>query len=233
MNDIDVSVCKFSTDIVPYMYGELSAAESSVFESHLLDCGACTDEFAVISNARYEIYEWKKLEFDPLATPRFEIPASTEPVYTGSWAERFRTAFGQRWAIPSLAFAGLAAVAVMSAVIMFQDGSTEVVGVNESSSAAVSSSPDVMPAVAVAAVIDEDDGSAGPPEVSKPAKVASSQRREPRRVVRSSRRIQPRTTEVRSVSAENRNAPRLNDFAEDEDTSLRLAELFEDIGTSE
>ena len=74
MNDLKNPGCKFHADIVPYMYGEMSAAESSAFETHLIDCGVCTDEFAAVSNARYEVYDWKKTEFEPLATPVFTIP---------------------------------------------------------------------------------------------------------------------------------------------------------------
>ena len=47
MNDLNLKGCKFSADIVPYMYGELAAADTLAFESHLLECSDCTDESTI------------------------------------------------------------------------------------------------------------------------------------------------------------------------------------------
>ena len=45
--------CGFADDIVGYIYDEIGQAERRKFESHLVGCMACTDEFAGISNARF------------------------------------------------------------------------------------------------------------------------------------------------------------------------------------
>ena len=54
MNNVN---CKYANEIVPYMYGELASSATAEFESHLLECQLCTDEFAELSAARYEVYD--------------------------------------------------------------------------------------------------------------------------------------------------------------------------------
>jgi len=232
MKDVNFSECKFSADIVPYMYGELPAAESSVFESHLVDCCECTDEFAVISNARYEVYEWKKLEFDPLSTPRFVIPYAANEEAAATWTERLRAAFSKSWAVPSLAFAMLAVVSMVTAVFLYSDdGVNEVAGNSNRESLSVTpevtdapKSPDTF---AARNEVEVEDRRVEPD--ARPVAAASRTRTESKRPIRNTRLAQRRQVEVKSTSAQNQKAPRLNDFEEDEDTSVRLAQLVEDI----
>ncbi|MEQ1924176.1 MAG: hypothetical protein ABL952_16870, partial [Pyrinomonadaceae bacterium] len=66
--------CKFTDEIVSYMYDEIGEPERTKFEEHLLDCTVCTDEFAGISNARFSVFEWRKEEFAHLPTPNIVIP---------------------------------------------------------------------------------------------------------------------------------------------------------------
>ena len=75
----DKNACEFSSEIVEYIYGELAPANRERFETHLADCTACIDEFAAVSNSRYSVYEWRKIEFEPLETPVFEIPFAERP----------------------------------------------------------------------------------------------------------------------------------------------------------
>lgn len=236
MNDVNFSGCKFSADIVPYMYGELSATDCSAFESHLLNCGECTDEFAAISNARYEVYDWKKLEFDPLATPRFEIPYETETLVAASWVEKLRAVFAQSWAVPGVAFAGLVIVAVFAAsFLMLGDRGVDIAGednsnrgpVNMPVAAKTNDTPDVSK--------DENATISSPvsPTKVEPVKIGGRGRVEQKRAVEDLRFTPTRSVEKKQTSAQNQNPPRLNEFSEDEDTSLRLAELFEDIETSD
>src|SRR5881392_3406899 len=102
MKDVNFSKCKFNGDMVSYMYGELPSDESTVFEQHLLDCTNCTDEFAAISSSRYEVYDWKKLEFDPLETPSFEIPVGEAAGV--SWSDKVRAVFARGWMVPAFSF---------------------------------------------------------------------------------------------------------------------------------
>jgi hypothetical protein len=149
MDDVNISGCKFSADIVPYMYGEMAVTESSAFESHLLDCGACTDEFALVSNARYEVYDWKKLEFDPLPTPHFNIADVEHAGVLGvaAWLGKVRAAFGQSWLIPTASFAAIAIVAVFGATFLLSgDNQQEVAQSNSNTPATAVSVPAITTA---------------------------------------------------------------------------------------
>ena len=234
MDNRNPSECKFNHDIVAYMYGELPAPESSVFESHLLDCTDCTDEFAAISNARFEVYDWKKLEFDPLPTPRFGIPYETEGV---GFAEKVKAVFARGWAVPGLAFAGLAVLAVSAAIVLFSGDSgtaSFVAEVGNENAPMVDRTVVAEPEQAKPAAATEPKIHSLPKP--RPAVLNASapplRQSEPRRPG-PSLKLKPRPAEAKqaSVQTEQKSVPRLNGFPEDEDTSLRLAELFEDIET--
>jgi hypothetical protein len=228
IKDVDFSECKFSSGIVPYMYGEMSGSESSSFESHLVECSMCTDEFASISCARYEVYEWKKLEFDPLATPQIEIVFDAEPAV--SWADKIRAVFAQNWAIPSMAAVGILVAAVFATTFLLSEKGPPDVAANFSKDTAVDdsarqSSPEIT-ATEVGVNANRSEERESEPRV---VKSAAPQRVSQKHAVRTARSIS-----IKATSAQNdRKAPRLNEFVEEEDTSVRLAELFDDIETSE
>ncbi len=232
MNDANYSGCKFSSDILSYMYGELSASTRDVFESHLLECSVCTDEFAEVSAGRYEVYEWKKLAFDPLATPRFEIPSEYEVAAAPSWVDKLRAAFGSSWAAPAFALGGLMIVSIFAASWILSGDNQPYVAANTADGPVVDSPPNVVPSPRVSEPRVET-GSTGEiePQETKPVRILAP-RRDAKKIVRSA---QPRTIEVRGESARNPRitTPRLNEFADEEDTSLRLAELLDDVETSD
>ena len=216
------------------MYGELSGPEGSAFESHLLDCGECTDEFATISAARYEVYDWRKLAFDPLETPHFEIPFDVDENFNPSWVDRIRVAFASGWAAPAFALGALAIVCVIATAFILSSNTTTDLALNTSNVGA----PDTTVATAAEASVAVDTNGRRVNEtqavgeaVSDPAQRRGSQRR----TVRFARAAQPRAIEAKAASARNKQipVPRLNEFPEDEDKSLRLAELFDDIETSD
>ena len=79
------SNCEFAESIVTYMYGELPIGEQEDFEAHLKDCQLCIDEFAVISEARFSVYQWQRSEFAPLETPEIRIPIKVAANTEISW----------------------------------------------------------------------------------------------------------------------------------------------------
>ena len=86
----NINSCLFGEELVAYVYGELSSDGRARFENHLLDCSACTAEFADISLSRLGVYEWHRDEFLPLETPQFVIPfapATTRVEAGNSWFE--------------------------------------------------------------------------------------------------------------------------------------------------
>lgn len=239
--------CKFTGDIVSYMYNEMPAAKASAFELHILACTSCTDEFAEISSARYEVYEWKKLEFDPLPTPMFDLPVHSQSAEVG-FIEKIRIAFGG-WAVPSMAFAGLT-VAILAGGILWDKSERDVAAVNSN---AAPTSAEIEPArpLIQKPLEKPDPRNVEPdPTVSAPGRIVV-QEQTPRRDLKTPRVVSSRAAEMRPISpakqtsARNeigtpaslrnpmRNAPTLNEFVEDEDTSLRLAQLFDDIETSD
>lgn len=228
MNDVD---CKYSNGIVPYMYGEVNGSAATEFESHLLDCQACTDEFAALSVARYEVYDWKKLEFDPLETPMFEIPYEQT---TASWIEKLRAAVAG-WAIPSFALAGAAVLVVFGAVFVATRDTDTHVALKDNTNVPVSNAstnqkPD--PIIAKPAKDKEPEEISVKPESQTPRPVLVKETA-PKHSSRGQQTVVPRSVEAKSTTNKTREVPRLNEFNQDEDKSLRLAELFEDIDTSE
>ncbi len=235
MNDVIFTECKFSADMVPYMYAELSAASSSAFESHLIECGACTDEFAAMSNARYEVYDWKRLEFDPIATPKFAIPFQSEShSVASSWIEKVRTAVSGSWAIPGVAFAGLAIISVLVAVFILSGAHDPEIAANTGAlntginNLAVGRAPESSGLPVASEPVSEV--SPGRPFRSDLESIAKPAPRKP--AVRNVK-VNTRSYVFTQASAQNeqKEIPRLNEFSEDEDTSLRLAELFDDLDT--
>ena len=225
----DVSKCKFESGIVPYMYGEMAVSEATEFESHLLECSTCTDEFAAVSAARYEVYEWKKLEFEPLATPVIEIP-QMEPAGVTSWMEKLRTVFAGSWAVPGVAFAALAlAVAFTSFFILSRSDSGDVAMNNSNVPAANTVAPETKPAQATLAEDGSEPDKSVAPSQPRPVRVSDPKPNQARRVERAIDRA-PKAIPVH-MNAKNPKAPTLNDFDDEDDTSLRLAELFENIDT--
>ena len=226
MNNVN---CKYANEIVPYMYGELASSATAEFESHLLECQLCTDEFAELSAARYEVYDWKKLEFDPLATPVFEIPF--EDVAASSWIEKLRAAFSG-WAMPAAAFGGIAIIVALVAVFAisrFEPGPATVAKRDTNSPANENTNTrNTAPSTSVKTEPDPAVKSAATGAERTPPRALPVKDTTPRRAVRTQQAVAPRVTNAPSP-----NVPRLNDFAEEEDNSLRLAELFEDIDTRE
>ena len=72
--------CGHESDIVSYIYDELTDAARTQFEAHVADCSDCIDEFAAVSYSRFSVFEYQKQEFAPLATPVIRIPYETQDV---------------------------------------------------------------------------------------------------------------------------------------------------------
>lgn len=70
--------CEFAEEIVSYLYNEMVEAEKSRFETHLSNCSLCADEVADFTSVRSSILEWRNEEFAVLPTPEFEIPFETK-----------------------------------------------------------------------------------------------------------------------------------------------------------
>ena len=73
-NNIQNRECTFAEQLVAYLYDEIGVAEKPAFEAHLLDCENCADEFREFSNINFSLSEWRKADFETLSFPVFVMP---------------------------------------------------------------------------------------------------------------------------------------------------------------
>jgi hypothetical protein len=245
--ELQNSSCKFSGELVAYLYRELAGKERLQFESHLAVCQACIDEFALIADSRFSVYEWHKSEFAPLETPVINIPdvrrnkvRETSLFATVSAAISFRPAF-----------AAAAAIVLFGSILIATEflGDEETARANEAGSGTSATViPDRRPpTVATLNRVDKGDEFITTPLAEEPKQVNAERRAKGVRISQPSSRglaqQSARTSAARAdklvpgknqlTTSEARNEPRLNEFSEDQDESLRLAELFDDIDTIE
>jgi hypothetical protein len=215
--------CPYNDEIVSYIYGELGEGAASGFETHLADCTVCTDEFAAVSNARFSVYEWQKEEFAPLPTPQFSIPYATAPVSNqapGIFAGlRDLFAFG-RW--PALAAAGaVLALGVGFIAMNFSGSDDQPIAVN---------APQIeRPTEPAVPQIANGTTDAPAPEIEKPEIAVAAEKRPVKTTqVRYTRKANVQEPVKKATTARK---PALTDFDDNADTSLRLADLFDGIGS--
>jgi hypothetical protein len=217
--------CDLGIEMMAYMYDEMAPAERMNFETHIADCSICTDEFAVISNSRFSVYEWKRDEFDPIATPRFVIPAeaSTEPVTVG-WLAGLR---GLLTGWPAaVAFAAVATVFIGAGLFAFTDigGPREV---------ATTSMPPVMneiPVVKTEPMTPDTTITANPSITIQTAKATYKPQRAIQAKVEKKSSGTMDNGSTRAVNTPLPKKPNLSNFDDDDDQTLRLADLFDDGG---
>src|SRR5688572_7676888 len=102
MNRCEENLCTHGGDLLAYLYNEMPLTDREQLELHLSDCVTCIDDFAALSQSRYPVYEWKRLEFDSLPTPRVVIQYEETRL---SLIDKFRAKFSFN---PRFAFAGVA-----------------------------------------------------------------------------------------------------------------------------
>lgn len=220
--------CPLTDEIVSYIYGEIDGVERNGFETHLADCVVCTDDFAAISNARFSVFEWRKEEFDKLATPSIVIPELAKSAVVinedASW-------FGALAGVMSFARSPLAAAALLLGVL----------GVGFIALAYLSDSEALMASNAVvrSPVVENSDSEdkrfvidtpspvqlvepATNPGLSKPRRSYEAVPAATRGVVQN----KLKQGELPRIAKK----PVLNDFQDDADDSLRLTKLLDEIG---
>jgi hypothetical protein len=229
--------CSSSEELVAYLYGELAAAEQSAFEDHLATCDVCTAEFAELSLARLGVYEWRRDEFAELATPPIVIPYGE--AVTVSWLDAVRAflASPAQWATAGGAFAVLA---ILAGVWFMAPKSTDTDIVRDigptSSPIAVSNKPSEVKQAAEEpsgsgdiqrrTTVEQEPG-AEEPKVVKAAVPSSRNAKNPApRPVKSEKNAPQSVQAKRPVGA-----PRLNDFEDEDDNTLRLGDLLAEVDT--
>ena len=220
MERVDETLCTQGSDMLAYLYDEMPLADRDRFELHLADCGTCIDDFAELSQSRYPIYEWKQFEFDRLPTPRVDIPYGEATV---SWFDRFRAAFAFN---PAYAFGGIGAVLLagfMTSYFLFSGSNVDEIAMD----AQPSPSPLVASTIApLPTTVDQATKSSATAPPSKPKVVSASM---PTRTA-----SKPVKTKATAPTPKKSNrVPVYSTTEDEEDDSLRLADIFAELDTSE
>lgn len=230
----NIDQCCNRYDAIAYLYDEMPADDRERFEMHLPGCSDCIEEFAWLSQNRYSVYEWKQIDFDPLPTPSITIPFADAA--GAGWFARLRSAFSMQ---PSLSFAGGIAVLVFAAIVgvaylSLPNGDIQMADVVVQQSP--QATPDhVLPEISASGELTAEPGPVKQKERTEP----DALRAEPTAGTKA-QRVRPnpvpkRTPERKdAMTAVNpRELPSLLQAEETEDESLRLSDIFEEIGTIE
>ena len=234
MNNETKFSCAHGEEMLAYLYDELSPDGRERFETHMESCFECIDEFAELAFSRYSVFEWKSLEFAPLPTPKFVVPVERKPA-TASWFDGIRAAFAWNgWAV-----AGGAAAVTLFAVI-----GIALWNVQPDTTIAVSEPVRSLPAVDSAEPSNRRSVEIAETERAYvEPRVETRQESEPahRTAPQSERPIVAKAVTVRKAPAERResrrttanerlqNSPTLGQYVEDQDESLRLSDIFDDL----
>ena len=232
MNNDTKFSCSHGEDMLAYLYDELPPYGRERFEAHLESCTGCIDEFAELAVSRYSVFEWKSFEFAPLPTPKFVVPTERKPA--ASWFDGIRAAFAWNgWAIAGGAAAIMLFALIGIALWNIQPDTT--IAVNEPS-----------PSLPVA---DLEEPSNRSVETTEPERSSTEREVETSQEPESNRRTAPehkrpivaKAVTVRKASAEKveprrvtanerlRNSPTLGQYVEEQDESLRLSDIFDDL----
>lgn len=232
--------CSHGEEMLAYLYDELSPDGRARFEAHLQGCYECIDEFAELAVSRYSVFEWKSVEFAPMATPKFVIPTENQPA-KASWFNGIREAFAWKgWALAG----GMAAMLLFGMIgfMLWNVPSEATIAGNETEQI-----PQPVPSVTqtLRSTVSNE-----PEQPSEPATAGSVNEPEPEKT--QNRRITPQRRQARATrtvlaqkeatpATQNRatgiqrlqNSPTLGQYVEDQDESLRLSDIFDDLDTKD
>ena len=217
--------CPYGDDIVSYMYEEMPVTERSAFEGHLVACQVCTDDFAAVSLSRFEAYDWKRLEFDPLATPRIAIPYQAKTI---SFGERLSAWMSWATLVP-VAAALVIGLSIVYLLISNSGKSEPMVAANEELT--VPASSESTPAQRQPTVTRSVEIGTKTPASPSKVQLASTSHKSALPKTQLAQRV-GRAPKLGNDLAENipdmKHAPRLGIRDEEDDRSLRLSDLFDE-----
>ncbi len=234
LDNCNKNECKFTDEIVSYMYDEIGEPERSEFEQHLMDCTVCTDEFAGISNARFSMYEWRKEEFAHLPTPNIVIPYHEKAEAIGFFAGLRDLLTLSGWPAAATVAAGLIVSIGLGFVAVNYFGGGQEMASNTSTDVAVPpvvtpdnkvQVPDPVRNETENVVVGNTDDRQTP---LLQASFNAQRPRNERAVTTVSQR--PNNKAARDPSATTAKAPALTNYDDTDDKSLRLSDLFDEGG---
>jgi hypothetical protein len=249
------SNCGFSEQLVSYLYGESGIAEKAVFETHLKSCAGCAEELEAFSGVHFSINDWKLQEFAGLAAPSIEIPYEKaaimpeESSVSDSWWSTLRGVFSpssRGWSLAAASFAVIAVVVGISLFALNSRKDKDVAGSNKTN-------PVVLPTAEKTAepTNAKTDQNKQPDKEVTPQKepkstlpeIAIAPDPKNNRIVKASNNPRPvqrngnpnvqKGIEAKRPNKNNETAPKIMPADDEEDNTLRLAELFDEIDTKE
>jgi hypothetical protein len=236
----------FAEEIVSYIYDEAPAKERREFEAHLKNCLMCADELVGFGFVRSSLTEWRNDEVFAIEMPRLENPAiktSTPVISTtsSSWLDNLRELFAwfPTWKTASVAFA----VLIVFAVAMFLVNSpknnevasnTKQNGTQNGNKIEEKVSSEVPPQNPQSESIPSNNK----PEIagtvpSKDSAIKASNNSQKQKTIapKTNETVAQTKDEKKNKNIQKREVPTLTGIDEEEDKSLRLADLFEEIDT--
>ena len=243
--------------MVSYLYDEIGEREKSRFEAHVLNCSACADEISAFGGVRASVQAWRDKEFAPLATPVFELPRETEkPILSAenaaasrTWLAGWRELFSlsPAWAGAATACAALAICAGLFYVAFSsQPNADSVAEANRNASVAPgvpaptvddkttatndSGTKDAQPGDAPKLEVKKDKKQTPPKSVAPAEKVAAVDNPDVKPVRTN---VVPKPAGKDKPATNVKKAPKPTDIEfmtrEEEDKSLRLSDLFDEV----
>lgn len=235
LNNGNKTNCGFSDEIVAYIYDEIGTADRRKFETHLTDCSLCTDEFAEISNARFSIFEWKKQQFSHLSTPEIVIPYSQKTrVAEKNAAVEFLAGLRGLLSISTWPVAVAAAlllflgVGIVSLVFIGRTGEQIAANDRNVPSVAVPEGPKKVELNPTIVETTPQNEVTKQTEI-RPTKVIENTRSKPNRQLTADTQRRVNNIPERRVTPQVRNAPVLSPYDDNDDRSLRLSDLFDEV----
>jgi len=67
-------VCRREEDLMGFLYGELSDAESKSFRSHMKDCVSCNSELKAFGDIRQSVISWRNESLNSFSTSNVNVP---------------------------------------------------------------------------------------------------------------------------------------------------------------
>jgi len=256
-NNYNSNACAFAGEIVSYLYDEAGAKEKIEFETHLNDCATCADELSGFGFVRSSIQEWRSEEIFALEMPALEIPVleakkADIQAKTGSWLDGLRRLFSlsPKMAFGSVAFAALLVCAGLTFIILNYSGNETIAEVgnpdsdniiaSNKSNTSIEKIISMPPDTPVPDSVKTDTANNQANEKLQPFKKDSSVKVSnnlPKNKLGAPKLNNSEASannlykKNKTNNVQKREVPKLSDFDEEEDESLRLADLFAEIDT--
>lgn len=222
--------CAFHGELLSFLYGEMPAGRANSFREHLGSCPECGSEFAALSSLRRSIGDWKS-EFDRVETPSIELPDRV-PTVAGparrdpTFLESVRTFLS---GFPALAAGSLGLLAIVGGIAIYLiSGSdhSEIARENGNrNTPAATPSPTAAPQTVQ--IPEKPIGPETAPKKANDARTVGIADKRPNRTMRTDTRKVAGNEPKRRRGAN----PTLLGEDDEEDDSIRLADLFDEIGT--